>query len=92
VDRQCQCHVYPPDLKIGNLFCNFLVGLLPLIGSAAESLVRLACDVDSGSIISGAREVGVKIVKDLIESCLMKDRVKGSHFKSHQVSGAYSSL
>ena len=75
----------PSDLKNAKLFCSFLTGLLPIIHSAANQLVDLARNVATNPSTKNARESAVKIVQQLIESQLQKDKVKGSEFKSHQV-------
>jgi hypothetical protein len=86
----------PADLKNAKQFCSFLCGLLPIIHSAAKQLVDLARNVATNPTTKNARESAVKIVQQLIESQLQKDKVKGSEFKSNQVQNpwmlAYFSL
>ena len=82
----------PPDLKFAVAFCAFLSGLRTTIEPAEESLVSLAHEVEYGTDKSveeahsePPRDSAIAVVTDLIESQLMKDRVKGSRFKGNQV-------
>lgn len=76
----------PPDLKHAETFCSFVTGIQADMTPTSESLVRVARDVDSGTVSrKGSRDVVVDTVKDFIEEHLMKNRAKGSAFKSNQV-------